>query len=236
VAADPAIEIRLRDGRQELLRSPEHYDLITLDPPPPSAAGVVNLYSSDFYRLARTRLRPSGLLAQWWPLPIQNDEDSRSLVRSFLDAFPYASFGFRDFRNPHHDPQTCCVLTGREVGSTLSQVWENEDKGNHEVVHLLVDPPSAIVVLIGGIVVVLRTLALAAKYQLTALAHIAQRAHRVLAAALISLFQELDDSAIEAKSSASRDEVEAILQDLHIFLSHRLDNPCIAEVGDVEAR
>jgi spermidine synthase len=91
VAADPAVEIRLRDGRQELLRSPERYDLITLESPPPSAAGVVNLYSSDFYRLARTRLRPSGLLAQWWPLPTQNDEDSRALVRSFLDAFPYAS-------------------------------------------------------------------------------------------------------------------------------------------------
>jgi hypothetical protein len=40
----------------------------------------------------------------------------------------------------------------------------------------------------------------------------------VLAAALTSLLQELDDSAIEAKSGASRDEVEAILQDLHTFL------------------
>jgi spermidine synthase len=91
VAADARIEIRLRDGRRELLRSSERYDLITLEPPPPAAAGVVNLYSSDFYRLARTRLQPGGLLAQWWPLPTQNDEDSRSLVRSFLDAFPYVS-------------------------------------------------------------------------------------------------------------------------------------------------
>ncbi len=30
-------------------------------------------------------------MAQWWPLPAQNDEDSRSLVRSFLDVFPYAT-------------------------------------------------------------------------------------------------------------------------------------------------
>jgi spermidine synthase len=90
-ASDPRIEIRLHDGRRELLRSPERYDVITLEPPPPSAAGVVNLYSRDFYRLARARLRPRGLLAQWWPLPAQNDEDSRALVRSFLDAFPYAS-------------------------------------------------------------------------------------------------------------------------------------------------
>jgi spermidine synthase len=41
--------------------------------------------------MARPRLKPNGILAQWWPLPTQNDEDSQSLVRSFLDAFPYAS-------------------------------------------------------------------------------------------------------------------------------------------------
>jgi spermidine synthase len=51
----------------------------------------VNLYSRDFYELAASRLQPGGVLAQWWPLPAQNDEDSRSLVRSFLDAFPHAS-------------------------------------------------------------------------------------------------------------------------------------------------
>jgi predicted membrane-bound spermidine synthase len=90
-ASDPRLEIRVRDGRRELLRTTERYDLITLEPPPPSAAGVVNLYSSDFYGLAAARLTPGGMVAQWWPLPTQNDEDSRSLVRSFLDSFPYAS-------------------------------------------------------------------------------------------------------------------------------------------------
>jgi spermidine synthase len=87
-AADPRIEVRIGDGRQGLLRTSLRYDIVTLEPPPPSAAGVANLYSRDFYELARKRLGADGLLAQWWPLPAQNDEDSRSLVRSFLDAFP----------------------------------------------------------------------------------------------------------------------------------------------------
>ena len=90
-AADPRLEIRLRDGRRELLSSGQSYDLITLEPPPPSAAGVVNLYSTDFYQLARVRLQQQGIVAQWLPLPTQNDGDSRSLVRSFLDVFPHAS-------------------------------------------------------------------------------------------------------------------------------------------------
>ncbi|WP_426409869.1 fused MFS/spermidine synthase [Bradyrhizobium ganzhouense] len=90
-ASDPGLEKRLGDGRRLLQRQSQTYDLITLEPPPPSAAGVVNLYSSDFYRLASSRLSDDGILAQWLPLPTQNDEDTRSLVRSFIDVFPYAS-------------------------------------------------------------------------------------------------------------------------------------------------
>ena len=90
-ATDPRLDIRLRDGRRELLSNEQTYDLITLEPPPPSAAGVANLYSSGFYELARARLRPGGLVAQWLPLPTQNDEDTRSLVRSFLDVYPHVS-------------------------------------------------------------------------------------------------------------------------------------------------
>jgi spermidine synthase len=90
-ASDPRLQIRVRDGRRELVQSSERYDLITLEPPPPSAAGVVNLYSSDFYKLAAKRLEFNGLVAQWLPLTTQNDADTRSLVRSFLDVFPYAT-------------------------------------------------------------------------------------------------------------------------------------------------
>jgi spermidine synthase len=90
-ATDPRIALRITDGRHELLRSTTRYDLITLEPPPPIAAGVANLYSRDFYELCRDRLAPFGLMAQWWPLATQNDEDSRSLVRSLLEVFPYAT-------------------------------------------------------------------------------------------------------------------------------------------------
>jgi spermidine synthase len=91
VTTDPRVTLRLADGRRELLRGAFRYDLITLEPPPPPAAGVVNLYARDFYALARRRLNPDGLLAQWLPLSTQNDEDTRSLVRSFLDVFPHAT-------------------------------------------------------------------------------------------------------------------------------------------------
>ncbi|MCM3870382.1 MAG: fused MFS/spermidine synthase [Pyrinomonadaceae bacterium] len=97
VTSDPRVTLRLADGRRELLRSSDSYDLITLEPPPPSAAGVVNLYSRDFYTLARRRLNPDGLVAQWLPLATQNDEDSRSLVRSFVDVFPHTTLWTTEF-------------------------------------------------------------------------------------------------------------------------------------------
>ncbi len=91
------MEIRLRDGRQDLLTSSESYDVITLEPPPPSSIGIVNLYSRDFYRIAAARLQQDGILAQWLPLATQNDRDTRSLVRSFLDEFPYSTLWTTEF-------------------------------------------------------------------------------------------------------------------------------------------
>jgi spermidine synthase len=97
ITTDPRVTLRLADGRRQLLRDAFRYDLITLEPPPPSAAGVVNLYARDFYALARRRLNPDGLLAQWLPLSTQNDEDTHSLVRSFLDVFPHATLWTTEF-------------------------------------------------------------------------------------------------------------------------------------------
>lgn len=91
VINDNTVDIRVNDGRHELLGNEQKYDLITLEPPPPSSAGVVNLYSSEFYNLANKRLHKNGMVAQWLPLATQNIEETKSLVRSFLDEFPYAS-------------------------------------------------------------------------------------------------------------------------------------------------
>lgn len=88
--SDPGLEKRVQDGRRALQASAERWDLITLEPPPPSAAGVVNLYSRDFYALAASRLAPQGIVAQWLPLPTQNEEDTRALVASFIEVFPHA--------------------------------------------------------------------------------------------------------------------------------------------------
>lgn len=52
---------------------------------------MVNLYSTDFYELARERLAPGGLLAQWWPITNQNEEVSQAMMQSILDVFPHVT-------------------------------------------------------------------------------------------------------------------------------------------------
>ena len=77
------------DGRHYLLTSNRTFDVLTFEPPPPNDAGIVNLYSREFYRLAGQRLAPDGMLAQWFPLDMQREATTRIMVRSLLDEFPH---------------------------------------------------------------------------------------------------------------------------------------------------
>jgi predicted membrane-bound spermidine synthase len=89
VLRDRKVSVFINDGRQHLeMSAPETYDLITLEPPPIAHAGVADLYSREFYRLARSRLTPRGYLSQWLPAYQVPAESSLAMVRSFIEVFP----------------------------------------------------------------------------------------------------------------------------------------------------
>jgi len=80
------------DGRNFLVRHPgELFDVVTLEPPPPSQAGMADLYSKEFYELVRDHLTPDGMAAQWIPLHTQKDSDTRMLLATFQEVFPNAT-------------------------------------------------------------------------------------------------------------------------------------------------
>jgi spermidine synthase len=92
VHLNPDVVLVTDDGRNYLVRNPEkRFDVITLEPPPPVLAGMANLYSLDFYKLAKSRLTDDGVVVQWIPLHTQNNEDTRMLIATFLKAFPNSS-------------------------------------------------------------------------------------------------------------------------------------------------
>jgi spermidine synthase len=76
------------DGRRFLERKTAQYDVIIIDPPPPiGAAGSSLLYSREFYSAAKKRLRPDGILQQWYP---GGDlTDAAAIARALKESFPY---------------------------------------------------------------------------------------------------------------------------------------------------
>lgn len=88
---DPRAGIVIDDARSRLLVRPQRFDVIASQPSNPWVAGVSNLFTVEFYRLARSRLQPGGLFCQWVQAYRLSTEDFRGLVRSFLEVFPGAT-------------------------------------------------------------------------------------------------------------------------------------------------
>jgi len=81
--------MRLGDGRNFLLTTPNKYDLITSDTIQPYDAGSTNLYSADYYGLALNALAPGGIVAQW--VGPFDDFQYKVMIRTFLSVFPHAT-------------------------------------------------------------------------------------------------------------------------------------------------
>jgi spermidine synthase len=87
----PQVEKIVADGRHYLLTEDRTFDIITFEPPPPQDSGIVNLYSREFYQLARRRLGPGGIVAQWVPLDITRQALPRMMIRTMMAEFPHVS-------------------------------------------------------------------------------------------------------------------------------------------------
>ena len=89
VIKNPRLKTVEEDGRNYLLTTNRKFDFITAEPPPPSNAGIVSLYTMEFYELVKGRLEGGGVFSQWIPLHHMSTGDFRSLVRSFGEVFPH---------------------------------------------------------------------------------------------------------------------------------------------------
>lgn len=88
VLNDPRVRVTIMDGRAYMRRTTKMYDVITLEPMPPTFAGVNALYSREFYELAAQRLRPDGVIAQWLPFHLVAPYDGASIAATFAAVFP----------------------------------------------------------------------------------------------------------------------------------------------------
>jgi len=84
---DPRVHVHIEDGRYFLQATKERFDLITGEPPPPMTAGVVNLYTREYFELMSQRLAEGGMVTYWLPMHDLSDESAKSILKSFCSVF-----------------------------------------------------------------------------------------------------------------------------------------------------
>jgi len=138
VLASPLSHVVIDDGRRYLERTRQQYDVITIDPPPPlQAAASSLLYSEEFYRVARHRLAPGGILQQWIPTTMEDDPvDMSAAARSLQNSFPYVrafgdEFGVHFLCSDRPLPdRSASELFSRMPHAAVEDLSEWEDDGN----------------------------------------------------------------------------------------------------------
>jgi spermidine synthase len=85
VLRKPNVTLHIDDGRNYLLLTEKRYDVITADVILPIHAGSGNLYSAEYFELARGRLKPGGIVVQW---VAGTEAEYKTIARTFLSVFP----------------------------------------------------------------------------------------------------------------------------------------------------
>jgi spermidine synthase len=84
---DGRVEVHVEDGRFFLQVTDKRFDLITSEPPPPTIAGVVNLYTREYFSLIRDRLAPGGVASYWLPGHSLEEGATMSVIKAFCNVF-----------------------------------------------------------------------------------------------------------------------------------------------------
>jgi len=84
---DPRVRVHVEDGRYFLQTTNQRFDLITGEPPLPEIAGVVNLYTREYFRMIFDRLAEGGLVTYWLPVHSLSDVGVKAVLQSFCEVF-----------------------------------------------------------------------------------------------------------------------------------------------------
>jgi spermidine synthase len=85
VLSRPNVRLRVDDGRNYMMLTPNRYDVITADVIIPIFAGSGNLYSVEYFRLMKRVLNPGGVVLQW---VAGTEAEYKTITRTFLSVFP----------------------------------------------------------------------------------------------------------------------------------------------------
>lgn len=99
VIENPKVHTIIDDGRNFVMATRKTYDIIELEPPETFTAGVVYLYTREFYEDIAARLADDGVFVQWVPVGEAPIEQEKMLFRAFYEVFPHGTVWQELFRD-----------------------------------------------------------------------------------------------------------------------------------------
>ncbi len=112
----PGVTVHVEDGRNFLLRTRARYDVIQIELTSVWFAGATNLYSREFYALARARLAPGGALVQWIQLHHLSAREIATILATARAEFAHVAVW-------RAGQQACLVATPAPVQPNVA-VWQ----------------------------------------------------------------------------------------------------------------
>ncbi len=89
ILANPRTELWREDARTVLKLRAQNYDVIVAEPSNPWTVGIGSVFSQEFYLLAANRLKPGGIMVQWFHLYEMHDGIVNLVLRTFTSVFPH---------------------------------------------------------------------------------------------------------------------------------------------------
>jgi spermidine synthase len=136
--SDPRTTLAVGDARALLASGAGPFDVIVSEPSNPWITGVSSLFTEEYWRIARGRLRPGGVMCQWIQTYGLGPDELRALLRTFRAVFPdavaYESIEGADLLLvAGGDPALGAeaplapVLTAAELARVAGEGWRNTD-------------------------------------------------------------------------------------------------------------
>ena len=117
VVRNPKVHVELDDARHFLTTTKQTFDAITSDPFDPWVKGAANLYTREFWELAKRHLKPGGVVTVFVQLYDSGMAAVKSEVATFFEAFPQGIVWDNSIRGQGYD----VVLMG-QAGPTRIDV------------------------------------------------------------------------------------------------------------------
>lgn len=116
---DPRVHLSITDGRNHLLLSQDHYDLISIEITSIWISGEGDIYNKEFYELCKSRLTQQGVLQQWVQVHHMKPRDLFVVLNTAAKVFPHVAF----FLGPE---QGLLIASSSPLEIDYQKIWSLE--------------------------------------------------------------------------------------------------------------